>query len=169
VISRGQSVYSLDRDPVPLFYGSVAPYRALYLGVSDGPDVTELQENLIALGFEHGSASDQFTYGTEADVKAWQASLGEAENGVVALGDVVLEASHRRSLLLPPLLFGQLEVDHLIGRDDQPKGRPASARHGLHDNAKRIDVHDLDEFVTDAHVLSSQLLPAHQSSTSSTK
>jgi len=91
VISRGQSVYSLDRDPVPLFYGSVAPYRALYLGVSDGPDVTELEENLIALGFEHGSASDQFTYGTEADVKAWQASLGEAENGVVALGDVVVE------------------------------------------------------------------------------
>ena len=36
VISRGQSVYPLDRDPVPLFYGSVAPYRALYLGVSDG-------------------------------------------------------------------------------------------------------------------------------------
>ena len=53
--------------------------------------MTELEENLIALGFEHGSASDQFTYGTEADVKAWQASLGEAENGVVALGDVVVE------------------------------------------------------------------------------
>ena len=61
VIDRGQSVYRLNEQPVPLFYGPVPLYRALYLGVSPGPDVAELNRNLIALDFEHGAASDVFT------------------------------------------------------------------------------------------------------------
>ncbi len=92
IIHRGQSVYSLNKHPVPLFYGAITPYRALYLGVSPGPDVTELQRNLIALGFGSGiTASPDFTAATEQAVKAWQASLGEAPTGVVSLGDVVVE------------------------------------------------------------------------------
>jgi hypothetical protein len=92
VISRGQSVYSLNGQPVPLFYGTATMYRALNVGVSDGPDVGELQANLIALGFGSGiSASDHFSPATEADVEAWQRSLGVPATGVVALGDVVVE------------------------------------------------------------------------------
>jgi hypothetical protein len=91
VIDRGGSVYRLNEQPVPLFYGPVPLYRALYLGVSSGPDVTELNRNLIALGFERGVASDVFTGETESAVEAWQASLGETANGVIALGDVVIE------------------------------------------------------------------------------
>ena len=92
MISRGQSVYSLNGQPVPLFYGTATMYRALYVGVSDGPDVGELQANLIALGFGSGiSASDHFSSATEADVEAWQRSLGVPATGVVALGDVVVE------------------------------------------------------------------------------
>jgi hypothetical protein len=91
VIRRGETVYSLNGQPVPLFYGTVTLYRALSIGVSDGPDVQELEENLVALGFEHGGVSDQFTSSTEGAVKAWQGSLGEPETGVVALGDVVVE------------------------------------------------------------------------------
>lgn len=91
IISRGQPVYELDEHPVPLFYGTTTLYRALYLGVSPGPDVTELQANLIALGFGNGiTASDQFTAATEAEVKSWQASIGVPQTGVVDLGDVVL-------------------------------------------------------------------------------
>ncbi|MGB9112102.1 MAG: peptidoglycan-binding protein [Acidimicrobiales bacterium] len=91
-ITRGQSVYSLDGRPVPLFYGTTIPYRALYLGVSNGPDVAELQENLIALGFGSGiSASGQFGASTKADVEAWQRSLGLPATGVVALGDFAVE------------------------------------------------------------------------------
>jgi hypothetical protein len=91
VLRRGQSVYSLNNEPVPLFYGTVTPYRALSLGVTPGPDVQQLEQNLIALGFEHGVASDGFTSATEAAVEAWQASVGEPESGVVALGDDVVE------------------------------------------------------------------------------
>jgi Putative peptidoglycan binding domain len=92
VITRGESVYSLDGKPVPLFYGAVTLYRSLYLGVSDGPDIAELQANLVALGFGAGiTASDHFSAATEADVKEWQSSIGVPATGVVALGDVVLE------------------------------------------------------------------------------
>jgi len=92
LISRGQTVYSLGGQRVPLFYGTTTLYRALYLGVSDGPDVTELQQNLIALGFGSGiTASEHFSSATESAVKAWQRSIGVPETGVVALGDVVIE------------------------------------------------------------------------------
>jgi peptidoglycan hydrolase-like protein with peptidoglycan-binding domain len=91
-IARGQSVYSLDDRPVPLLYGSTTPYRALYLGVTPGPDVTELQDNLIALGFGTGLSADGiFGLSTELAVKAWQASLGVPVTGVVSLGSIVVE------------------------------------------------------------------------------
>ena len=90
-LHRGQSVYRLNNQPVPLFYGSVPLYRALYSGVSSGPDVAELNANLIALGFENAGASEYFTSSTASAVAAWQASLGEPETGIVALGDVVIE------------------------------------------------------------------------------
>jgi len=89
-ISRGQALYFLDDQPVPLFYGAVTLYRALVPGLV-GPDVEVLNFNLTALGFEHESTSDYFSGQTESAVKAWQVSLGEAATGVVAIGDVVVE------------------------------------------------------------------------------
>jgi hypothetical protein len=91
VITRGESVYALDGQPVPLFYGTTTLYRALYPGVTDGPDVAELEQNLVALGFESGSVSDHFSAVTESAVEAWQRSLDTPATGVVALGDVVVE------------------------------------------------------------------------------
>jgi hypothetical protein len=91
VLRRGQSVYSLDGSAVPLFYGATPFYRALYLGEA-GPDVTELQENLIALGFRSGlRASGSFNPATESALEAWQRSLKVPETGVLALGDVVIK------------------------------------------------------------------------------
>jgi len=91
VISRGQSVYALDGQPVPLLYGTTTLYRALYLGVSNGPDVLELEQNLGALGFEQSGASAHFSAATESAVEAWQRVLGVPATGIVALGDVVVE------------------------------------------------------------------------------
>jgi hypothetical protein len=91
-ISRGESVYSLNGRPVPLLYGTVTLYRALYRGESDGPDVTELNDNLSALGFGEGlRGSPQFSAATTAAVEAWQRSLGLPASGIVDLGDVVVE------------------------------------------------------------------------------
>ncbi len=104
-IVRGDSVYFLDGRPVPLFYGSTTPYRAMYLGVSEGPDVSELQANLIALGFGTGLRADgRFGLATEQAVKAWQVSLGVPATGVVSLGDVVVEPRALRVLTVTATL-----------------------------------------------------------------
>lgn len=92
VVHRGQGVYHLDGSAVPLFYGSTIPWRALSVGVADGPDVTQLERNLVALGFEHGGIPDAHFDGvTAAAVRRWQHSLGEPQTGVVNLGAVVVE------------------------------------------------------------------------------
>ena len=39
VIRRGQRLYEVDGGPVVLFYGRRPEWRALSLGVADGPDV----------------------------------------------------------------------------------------------------------------------------------
>jgi peptidoglycan hydrolase-like protein with peptidoglycan-binding domain len=89
-IRRGQAVYYLNDQPIPLFYGVLTLYRALSPGLS-GSDVEMLNANLSALGFEHESTSEYFSAQTETAVKAWQSSLGESATGIVALGDVVVE------------------------------------------------------------------------------
>ena len=62
---------------MPLLYGSVAAYRAFYVGMSDGADVGELTHDLIALGYGDGLAqSDHYSTATAAAVERWQRALG---------------------------------------------------------------------------------------------
>ncbi|MCU1490766.1 MAG: Peptidoglycan-binding domain 1 protein [Acidimicrobiaceae bacterium] len=89
-IHRGEAVYRLDGRSVPLFYGTVTPYRALYLGVSGGPDVGQLNANLTALGFAGAGTGQHFSSATEQAVAAWQASIGVRATGIVSLGDFVV-------------------------------------------------------------------------------
>ena len=92
VIKEDQPLYSLSNQPVPLLYGSVAAYRAFYVGMPDGADVGELTEDLIALGYGAGLAqSDHYSAATVAAVERWQAALGLAPTGVILLGAVVFE------------------------------------------------------------------------------
>ena len=51
-IGRGGTLWRINNLPVVLMYGSLPAYRTLAQGVSDGPDVAELNNNLIALGFD---------------------------------------------------------------------------------------------------------------------
>jgi hypothetical protein len=91
LLTRGSTAYSLDGVKVPLFYGELTPWRALYTGVNDGPDVGQLNANLIALGYERGAPqSDAFTAATTAAVEAWQRAMGAPATGIVSLGDFVL-------------------------------------------------------------------------------
>jgi multidrug efflux pump subunit AcrA (membrane-fusion protein) len=92
VISQGQQLYAISGKPVPLFYGTVAFWRAFALGMDDGPDVGQLVQNLIALGFGSGlTQSNHFSQATVDAIKRWQASLGVPQTGAVRLGEVVFE------------------------------------------------------------------------------
>lgn len=90
-IARGQHVYEAGGRPVPLFYGTKPFWRDLYDGVSDGPDVRILEQNLKALGYGEGlTVDDTYTAATAARVRQWQKALGVERTGRVALGDVVV-------------------------------------------------------------------------------
>jgi peptidoglycan hydrolase-like protein with peptidoglycan-binding domain len=89
VIRRGQVAYRLGSEPVVLLYGSTPAYRALKQGMS-GPDVQQLNANLVALGYAAGWAlepsSDAFGAATKYALERLQAALGVKETGRLDLG-----------------------------------------------------------------------------------
>ena len=93
---RGSSLFEVDGSPVTLFYGARPAWRDLRPGMTDGPDVAELEQNLVALGFAAGldlTVDDTFTSVTSEAVVRWQRATGQAQTGAVALGSVVFEPS----------------------------------------------------------------------------
>jgi multidrug efflux pump subunit AcrA (membrane-fusion protein) len=109
-VTQGQSLYSVGGVPVPLIYGTSTLWRDLQLGVSDGPDVGELNANLIALGFGSGlTQSNHFSDATQAALEQWQGSIGAAQTGVVHLGDVVVEPGAVVVTSVTPSVGGALQ------------------------------------------------------------
>jgi peptidoglycan hydrolase-like protein with peptidoglycan-binding domain len=91
VLERGAPVYYVDATPVVLFYAAIPLYRDVAAGVSDGPDVQLVEENLKALGFGgFGTPNTKFTAATATAIKKWQKSLGLEQTGAVRMGDVVV-------------------------------------------------------------------------------
>lgn len=110
IVRRGQSLYEIDGSPVTLLYGARPEWRALFQGVPDGPDVRQLQENLVALGFATTSTlkvNDHFDGATAAAVSRWQHATGQAVTGRVELGAVLYEP-------------GALRVASVAARPGQP-------------------------------------------------
>ncbi len=104
VISRGQVIYRVSNEPVVLLYGDTPVYRSLYQGDS-GPDVRELNGNLVALGYatrsELDPASDYFSAETAYALERLQAMLGVEQTGSLTEG---------QAALLP----GQMRITSLI-------------------------------------------------------
>jgi peptidoglycan hydrolase-like protein with peptidoglycan-binding domain len=103
VIGRGGRLFEVDGEPVALMYGDVPAYRELASGVSDGPDVKQLEANLTALGFDAGGSltvDAEFTSATTEAVAEWQESLDLDETGTVELGRVAFLAGARRVVSL---------------------------------------------------------------------
>jgi peptidoglycan hydrolase-like protein with peptidoglycan-binding domain len=89
VIARDHSLYAIGGAPAILLYGPTLATRAFLAGMSAGPDVSELNANLEALGYGSGLAGDEFTAATAAAIRAFQAAHGLARTGELALGSVV--------------------------------------------------------------------------------
>jgi peptidoglycan hydrolase-like protein with peptidoglycan-binding domain len=88
----GDVLYRVDDRPIVLMTGAVPAWRDFTLGMTDGPDVAELQANLVARGDGAGAltvATGHFDFATRTAIKRWQYSLGLAPTGVIARGDVV--------------------------------------------------------------------------------
>ncbi|WP_394614092.1 peptidoglycan-binding protein [Lentzea sp. JNUCC 0626] len=93
VIERGKPVFHSDAKPVPLFYADMPLYRDLEAGMSNGPDVKVVEENLAALGFkDFGAPDEKFTSYTASALKKWQKANGLEQTGKLGAGDVVVQS-----------------------------------------------------------------------------
>lgn len=115
VIGQGEVLYRVDGAPVVLLYGSTPGYRALAEGATaadvSGQDVAQLNHDLVALGYVHGSdvdlAWDEFGWATKAGVQQLQEHLGVAQTGELGLGQVVFLPTAARITSLQAKLGGQ--------------------------------------------------------------
>ena len=91
-IDCGDVLYRVDDNPVLLLCGSTPAYRSLSKGDS-GPDVTELNTNLVHLGYatraQLDPSSDRFSAATASALEKLQSRLGHDQTGSLDLGQVV--------------------------------------------------------------------------------
>jgi hypothetical protein len=92
VFSRGHVLYRVSNDPVILLYGDTPTYRSLSEG-DKGPDVRELNHNLVALRYttsaDVGWDWSYFSYETKYALEKLQHHLGEDQTGELAEGQAV--------------------------------------------------------------------------------
>ena len=90
-IKPGQALYKVDGHPVILMDGTTPAYRDLTPSDSDGPDVQQLNRNLVRLGFNASNITvdDVWQPATTEGVDLLQESLGETETGILSLGQIV--------------------------------------------------------------------------------
>jgi len=91
-VDCGDVLYRVNDNPVLLLCGSTPAYRSLSKGVS-GPDVTELNDNLVHLGYatraQLDPSSHDFSSETASALEKLQAKLGEGQTGSLKLGQAV--------------------------------------------------------------------------------
>ena len=97
VVEQGQSLYQVDGASVVLLYGATPAYRSLSAGATaadvTGPDVKELNADLVALGYisssELSPSTNEFSSWTEYGVERLEAAMGVEQTGTLALGQAV--------------------------------------------------------------------------------
>lgn len=92
VLERGDTLLEADDQPIVVLYGELPFWRGLAEG-HEGPDVAQLETNLVALGYDADTTvtiDDTFTSNTALMVERWQADIGTAVTGELALGDAVM-------------------------------------------------------------------------------
>jgi peptidoglycan hydrolase-like protein with peptidoglycan-binding domain len=111
VVTRGKPLYEVNARGVRLLYGTMPLWRTLAVGVTGGPDVEQLERNLVELGHNpSGMTIDEtFDSDTAAAVRSWQDSLGMKESGAVTPGDAVFLPGPRRIGRFETSLGAQLQ------------------------------------------------------------
>jgi hypothetical protein len=114
IVRRGQALYAVNGRPVLLLYGWVTAWRAFRDGMSDGPDVAELNANLRALGY-HAPTGGSFTSATRDAIEALQRHQGVTETGQLLLGAVVFEPGPVRVTSVTPTLGQAVQPGPVLG------------------------------------------------------
>jgi peptidoglycan hydrolase-like protein with peptidoglycan-binding domain len=95
-VRLGGALYSIDDRPVLLLRGRTPMWRTLASGVSDGPDVRQLEQSLAGLGDFHETPDAHFDGVTTAAVRQWQHAVKVKETGTIQLGQIVFTSGDVR-------------------------------------------------------------------------
>ena len=91
-VRAGGVLYRVDDTPVVLMAGAVPAWRPFGIGMTDGPDVRQLQAGLIAGHFAGGlftTPTGHYDLATADAVERWQTARGLTVTGSIPLGQVV--------------------------------------------------------------------------------
>jgi peptidoglycan hydrolase-like protein with peptidoglycan-binding domain len=91
-IQAGGVLYRVDNTPVTLMAGATPAWRPFALGMTDGPDIRQLQANLIAWHFAGGlltAPTGHYDPTTADAVLRWQVAAGLTATGWIPLGQVI--------------------------------------------------------------------------------
>ncbi|CAN5219035.1 peptidoglycan-binding protein [soil metagenome] len=95
-VGIGQQLYAVDNIPVFLFHGTLPVWRAFEYGMDDGPDITQLEDNLKALGYFAGDPDAEFGWSTSNAIEAWQQATGQPVTGSIEAGRIVFRPTDLR-------------------------------------------------------------------------
>jgi hypothetical protein len=101
-VGSGGILYSVANQQVRLLLGTIPAYRELAAGMSDGPDVRQLEQGLAGLGMDPGhrmKTDDHFDSATTAAIKRWEAAWGRPSaqrTGKLTLGQIVFHPTELR-------------------------------------------------------------------------
>jgi hypothetical protein len=100
--------FELDGEPAFAFIGDRPAWRPMAKGMTDGPDVLELEQNLAAMGYGPADwqADSEFDSDTADAIEAWRTDRGLAEGRSIELGRIVF-----------------IPADLRVGAVDAPVGR----------------------------------------------
>jgi hypothetical protein len=117
VIPQGHVLYRVNDRPVVLLYGATPAYGTLSAG-SSGPDVAELNADLVALGYATSSqlspSSSLFGSATATALEKLQAARGVTQTGTLTLGQAVFEPAAVRVTTVSAQLGGGTQAGQTV-------------------------------------------------------
>jgi membrane fusion protein, multidrug efflux system len=144
-IRMGHVLYRVDNMPVLLLRGSTPAWRALAPSVPPGPDVRQLNRDLVHMGYGAGLAGlsgDDYGVATQIAVERWQEALGVPVTGTVAFGEVAFRPG--------PVRAGSLQAS--VGEGAPPGGQPYQVTSPSRVVVASISANDASEAVLGAPV-----------------
>lgn len=139
ILTNGSVIARIDEEPVVVLEGSLPMYRTLRDGV-EGEDVMQLEEALVALGYDPDgdvTVDEEFTSATENMVERWQEDLGMDETGRVVVGEMIFA----------PVPGQILSQETLVGSNVNPTTPILTVSSG--DPLTGQDVEQLEEALSD--------------------
>jgi peptidoglycan hydrolase-like protein with peptidoglycan-binding domain len=99
IVRRGEVLYEVDGRSVRLLYGTRPAWRSLSRQSSNGEDIRQLEQNLVALGYDPDGdieVDNDFDWATEAAIKRWEDARGATKDGVVEQNEIAFLPGPRR-------------------------------------------------------------------------